>query len=329
MPFAPNRADVTDAVQADLDSKDFEMLQAAIKATGIYGTGCAVTAQGSPDMTVAVAAGSVLSAGVSATVTSGNVTITTAHSTLPRFDLVVVSSAGVKSAVAGTAAASPVYPAIPAGSIVLAAVYVPAADTTIASGQIVDKRTDVSGWKDYVDWLMAGRLNIASGEFTFDRRLAVQTGVQVVTGNQRFVFFTANKTETISQCKTYTGGVAAATTTLARIGIYEVNADGLTLDLVASTANDTALWNATFSTFTKSFSASFTKTRGKVYAFSHIWVGTTAPQFVGFTFGSSAFAMDSPPICGNLTGRSDLVATGQTISGLGQFNHVPIGWLGA
>jgi hypothetical protein len=75
-------------------------------------------------------------------VTAGNVTITAADGSNPRFDLVVVDSAGAKSAVAGTAAANPVF-ADPAGKVVLAAVYVPAADTDIDANQIIDKRIDI------------------------------------------------------------------------------------------------------------------------------------------------------------------------------------------
>lgn len=138
----PNEADAAFADQAEPDKVDLDILVAAHKGDGVI-AGCAVTAQVTPDMTVAVASGSVIVGGTIATVSSGNVTITAANPTNPRFDLVVVSNAGVKSAAAGTAAANPVFPAIPASSVVLAAVYVPAADTDIDSNQIVDKRVIV------------------------------------------------------------------------------------------------------------------------------------------------------------------------------------------
>ncbi|HJS83598.1 MAG TPA: hypothetical protein VJ742_12265 [Nitrososphaera sp.] len=95
-------------------------------------------------MTLAVASGLILVAGIPATVSSGNVTVTTAHATNPRFDLVAVNNSGTKSVVAGTAAVTPVFPAIPANSVILAAVYVPANDTAIQSNQLVDKRITVS-----------------------------------------------------------------------------------------------------------------------------------------------------------------------------------------
>ncbi len=142
----PNEIDAAYLDQAEPDSIDVEILVAGIGGTGVV-TGCAVTAQGSPDMTVAVAAGVVRIGSVEVAVTAGNVTITTAHATNPRLDLVVVGSAGAKSVVAGTAAVNPVFPAIPALSVVLAAIYVPANDTTIATNQITGKGVPLEGTK--------------------------------------------------------------------------------------------------------------------------------------------------------------------------------------
>ena len=95
-------------------------------------------------MTVAVASGVAIVGGTSATVASGNVTITAAGAQ-PRFDLVCVTSAGVKSAVLGTGATNPVFPD-PGGKAVLAAVYVPGSDTDIDANQIVDKRVIIKPW---------------------------------------------------------------------------------------------------------------------------------------------------------------------------------------
>lgn len=135
----PNAADASHEAQARLFSQDLQILRDGSRATGVV-SGCAVTAQGTPDMTVAVAAGRAIVAGALVTVAAGNVTITTANGSNPRIDLVVVNDAGTKSAVAGAAAASPVPPSIPGDSAVLAAVYVPAAASAITSAEIVSKR---------------------------------------------------------------------------------------------------------------------------------------------------------------------------------------------
>lgn len=139
----PNEVDAFHADQAEPDKVDIDVLVAALSGQGVL-SGAAVTAQGSPDMTVAVAAGVVRIGGAPVQVASGNVTITSADATNPRFDLIAVDSSGTKSAVAGSPAAQPVFPAIPASSVILAAVYVPATDTTIASNQITDKRAIVT-----------------------------------------------------------------------------------------------------------------------------------------------------------------------------------------
>lgn len=114
--------------------------QAAIDGKDVVLSGLAVTAQGSPDMTVAVAKGSVLTNGVLKAVAAANGTITTADATNPRFDLVVINSSGAIAVRAGTPAINPVPPARSANDVIIAIVYVPANDTTISTGQITDVR---------------------------------------------------------------------------------------------------------------------------------------------------------------------------------------------
>lgn len=141
MPFTkPNQTAALYPAQARLFSTDFDVLADGYAGIGVLGTGCAVTAQGSPNMTVAVAAGVIRVGTTNATVTGGNVTITTADATNPRIDLVVSNSSGTLSAVAGTAAATPLEPARSASTVVLAQVYVPAGATTITTPQIYDMR---------------------------------------------------------------------------------------------------------------------------------------------------------------------------------------------
>lgn len=138
----PNEASAAFGDQALVHSVDFTILGSGHGNTGVV-TGCGVTAQGTPNMTVAVAAGSIAVTGAEVAVAGGNVTITAANATNPRFDLIVASSAGALSAVAGTPAAQPTFPAIPAASVVLAVVYVPANDTAINTNQIIDKAVPV------------------------------------------------------------------------------------------------------------------------------------------------------------------------------------------
>jgi hypothetical protein len=136
----PDKGEGQNDIQSIAFQEDFEILAAGVSGTDCVLVGCTVTAQGSPDMTVAVAKGAVLTNGVLKPVTAGNATITTANGTNPRIDAVVVDSSGAKAVRAGTAAAAPKPPTRTANDVVLAYVYVPANDTTISSDQIVDKR---------------------------------------------------------------------------------------------------------------------------------------------------------------------------------------------
>lgn len=160
----PDASEATFPAQAGLYQTDIDALAAGSQGTGVE-SGCAVTAQGSPDMTLAVASGVVRVAGVAATVSSGNVTVTAANATNPRFDLVVASNTGVKSVIAGTAAAAPIPPTLPSTSVLLATVWVPANDTAINSNQIVDKRVMV---KQYPEFAANGSQNAPSYSFASD-----------------------------------------------------------------------------------------------------------------------------------------------------------------
>jgi len=119
---------------------------------GVF-SGGAVTAQGSPNQTVAVSAGSVITPegkrysfdSVSA------LAATAADATKPRIDIVYVSSAGVVTYLAGTAAASPAQPATPANGTILAAITRAANDNTIATSDIGDRRDFITLASDFED----------------------------------------------------------------------------------------------------------------------------------------------------------------------------------
>jgi hypothetical protein len=135
----PNEADAGFADQAEPDSVDFDILAAIHDKDGVF-DGCDVTEDSPTGLFVAVASGTVMVDGEKASVSQVDVAITTGDGSNDRFDLVVVSNAGAVSVVDGTAAANPVFPAIPAQRVVLAAVFVPQSDTDIVNNQIIDKR---------------------------------------------------------------------------------------------------------------------------------------------------------------------------------------------
>lgn len=149
MTFAiPNVGDVPSAYAwlARPDARDIEILQLGLDRVGVVG-GCVVSSTGTGNHSVSVAFGEIEVRGVRATVNATTVQVGAGHATLPRRDLVVASAAGTVSVVAGTAAATPVKPAIPANSVALAEVMVPAAEAltvTLVAAQIVSKRAILS-----------------------------------------------------------------------------------------------------------------------------------------------------------------------------------------
>lgn len=134
----PDKGEGDSDIQSILFQEDLDILLVGLLGQDCVLSGCAVT--GGADMTPAVAKGAVLSNGVLLPVTAGDVTIGAAHATLPRIDLIVVDSSGNKQVRAGTAAAAPKPPARTANDVVLAFAYVPAADTSIETTKLVDKR---------------------------------------------------------------------------------------------------------------------------------------------------------------------------------------------
>jgi hypothetical protein len=151
--------------------------------------------------------------------------------------------------------------------------------------------------------------DIATGESTLPRRLCSTSGVATTNGFLRLTYFTARKTETVTQIRTVTGATAAVAPTLCRVGIYSVDGSG-NLTLIASIANDTTLWLAASTGYTRSLSASFSKTKGTRYAVGHIVVGsTTAPNLFGSAAVTASEAAIAPRLCGLLSSQTDLPAT--------------------
>lgn len=134
----PDKGEGDNDIQSILFQEYIETLVAGIDGMDCVLSGLAVT--GGADMTPAVAKGAVLTNGILKAVAAADVTIGTAHATNPRIDLIVVDSSGSLAVRAGTAAAAPKPPARSANDVVIAAVFVPANDTAIATSQITDMR---------------------------------------------------------------------------------------------------------------------------------------------------------------------------------------------
>lgn len=149
---------------------------------------------------------------------------------------------------------------------------------------------------------------VSSGEETFERLFMSSSGSPTSTSGRLILgYFTARKTETTANVRVISGNVAAAATpTLCRIGLYTEAANG-DLALVASTANDTALFASTFTPYVRAWTASYAKVMGQRYALGILVVsGAAMPALYGNGGVSSSEAAIAPRLCGMVTGQADL-----------------------
>lgn len=129
----------------------------------------------------------------------------------------------------------------------------------------------------------------------------------------RLTYFTALRTEVINNLVTYTSSIAAAATpTLCRGGVYSIDAAGAGT-LVASIANDTTLWAAVSTKYTRALSAPFNKVAGQLYALALLCVsGTTIPTTAGNAANASTASIifsELPRLYATLAAQNDLPAS--------------------
>jgi hypothetical protein len=177
----PNEASASYTDQSEIDAIDLKILSGLGIGSGVL-TGCVVTAQGSPDDTVAVSAGTaringsnVTCAGGTVNVISGSAnpdgsTTTAANASYYRYDLIVLDTSDHLGVIHGTVPApawpdysvNPVFPDYTITTqVVLAAVLIPptaASITGIASSQIVSKgvTTKANAFHDQAHALSSG-----------------------------------------------------------------------------------------------------------------------------------------------------------------------------
>jgi hypothetical protein len=156
---------------------------------------------------------------------------------------------------------------------------------------------------------------ITTGEETLSRAHCNANTISLTTQQMRLCYFTARKTESVTQVRIPPGAVAAAATpTLIRVGVFSVAANG-DLTLIASTPNDTTLLASTATASTKALSATWSKVAGTRYAVGLLVVSSaTMPQINGATSFASTEQAIAPRMSGLVTGLSDLPSTVATAS---------------
>jgi hypothetical protein len=160
------------------------------------------------------------------------------------------------------------------------------------------------GYDPAGDGMWAVNNQLAAGEETYPRLLG--TSGQSLTSQQlRLTFFTARATGSTTGVRLYSGSVNSSGLTLARIGLYSVNATTGAGTLVASTASDTTLFNSATTKYTKSWSVAFTKVAGNRYALGVLVVGTTPGSVYAYTAPPDECAF-APRTGGALAAQADL-----------------------
>lgn len=176
------------------------------------------------------------------------------------------------------------------------------------------------------------RLDVIEG--TSDRLLAVGGGemvgpergaaftlqVTLVTRRPYLHYFWAQRTETCNNIEFWSGTtVAAATPTLCRIGIYQINQATQAGTLVSSIANDTTLFSVANTNYVRAFTAPFSKVNGVQYAMCMLVVSTFAmPSAYQCNTGPSAQAdaafNRNPKVAASLAVQNDLPASFATVA---------------
>lgn len=136
----------------------------------------------------------------------------------------------------------------------------------------------------------------------------------VLTQRLLLNYFKAKRTATINNLTLLSGGTAAAATpTLIRMGVYSIAANG-DATLVASTPNDTALFAATFTAYTKALSAPWAKQAGVEYALGLLIVTAAAvPTIAGWMPVATGIQgtenTRAPKLVDSKNGQADLPAS--------------------
>lgn len=195
----PNEVDAFEGSQSELDAKDLEIIAAAVQGNGVL-AGCAVTTAGT-DMNVDVAAGTVHINGAVVAVAPGALLLTQGGAN-PKFYLITVNNSGTKAATAGAVAAEPIFPNIPANSVVLAAVYVPASDTIITSTQIVDKRMFVPALSTQITATRQVETAIVVGTITTAGNAKLTVKATEMSNSPKDVIFAVALDDTASEVAT-------------------------------------------------------------------------------------------------------------------------------
>jgi hypothetical protein len=147
-------------------------------------------------------------------------------------------------------------------------------------------------------------MSFTNGQMTLPRLLS-DSSVTPTSGRLNLVYFVADKSFTATKVRATSRGTTCSALTRCRFGVWEIDGSG-NGTLVASTPDDTTLFAATFTIYTKNFSASLNIVGGQTYAAGWLITGT-----IGVFYGSAvsgSMAALPPRTMGDIT-AADLPAS--------------------
>lgn len=177
----------------------------------------------------------------------------------------------------------------------------------LSTGNPNDGISDTEEWRPLTE---AGPYTLESGQATMSRTLETNS-VALSSGTLRLAYFDGVRDETVSQMRMHSiTGYTGGTPTLIRLALYTV-ADNGDLTLVASTASDTLLFASSATAYNKALSATYRLTRGQRYAAGALCVTSFTAPLVGCAplMAITSDTLVNPPICGAVTGQTDLVSS--------------------
>jgi hypothetical protein len=146
-----------------------------------------------------------------------------------------------------------------------------------------------------------------NGQETIRRTEATAATLTMSTGTLRLAYFVARRTATVTGIRVSSGTTAAgATPTLARFGLYAVDASG-NLTLLSAITSDTAVFAGVSTSYTRTLAAAQTVQAGQQYAIGVLVVtAAAAPTVTGVNVAPGSEPQQAPVLANNLSAQSDL-----------------------
>jgi hypothetical protein len=197
------------------------------------------------------------------------------------------------------------------GSSTSATIGINQALISVAQSQVTGLTTDLAAKVSTANLQKA--INASSTAVETFPRYFITTNT-IVSGTVYLAYFTPTIDLTVSQI-TMGAGLASATLTLARMGLYTVDSSDVAT-LVAQTASDTTLFLSNQTNYTRSFStaggfpATYSLVAGSRYAVGVIVVGTTMGSLLGVGGSNNGSAyLVAPRVTSSRAGQTDLTTT--------------------